>query len=135
MKYVAVFKICALFKALLKSPLRNTFETFMMKLILITRKIAHRISLASARLLVSLNSEMSQTLIVTLLQLRVRATDGGYIPCTTDNVLTVNVQRNNFAPRFVPPQDYITTILETHSVLQPVYTVTATDQDIRVRIC
>ena len=69
-----------------------------------------------------------------LLQLRVRATDGGYIPCYSDSVLTVAVTRNNFAPQFIPSNDYVTTILETHSVIQPVYTVTANDRDIQVLI-
>ena len=63
-----------------------------------------------------------------------RATDGGYIPCTTDRTLTVAVTRNNFAPLFIPNNDYVTTILETHNVIQPVYTVTANDRDIQVFI-
>lgn len=71
-------------------------------------------------------------LFLCLLQLRVRARDGGSPPCETYSVLTVAVRRNEFTPRWTPSAVYTTTILETHNILQPVYTVSAVDQDTSV---
>lgn len=65
-------------------------------------------------------------------QLRVRARDGGSPPCETYSVLTVAVRRNEFTPQWTPSAVYTTTILETHNILQPVYTVSAVDQDASV---
>ncbi|KAK3089813.1 hypothetical protein FSP39_006721 [Pinctada imbricata] len=63
-------------------------------------------------------------------KLRVRARDGGSPACESYAVLTVSVRRNEFAPTWIPSAVYTTTILETHNVLTPVYTVQATDRDI-----
>ena len=65
-------------------------------------------------------------------QLRVRARDGGSPACESYAVLTVSVRRNEFPPQWFPSAVYTTTILETHNVLTPVYTVQANDQDIAV---
>jgi len=77
--------------------------------------------------------ETAASLFLLIFQLRVRATDGGYIPCVTDNVLTVNVLRNEFAPAFFPNNRFEVTILETQNVGQPIYTVSASDNDRQVR--
>ncbi|KAL3878042.1 hypothetical protein ACJMK2_035678, partial [Sinanodonta woodiana] len=60
--------------------------------------------------------------------LRIRASDSGSIPCLQDAVLTINVQRNEFAPQWLQ-DNFFTTIFETHNVQVPVYTLTATDSD------
>lgn len=73
-----------------------------------------------------------RTIFSYLSQLRVRASDGGFIPCTRDAVLTVYVERNEFPPVWQPSALYQTTILETFNVGQPVFTVQATDNDIQV---
>ncbi|KAH3873294.1 hypothetical protein DPMN_036526 [Dreissena polymorpha] len=67
----------------------------------------------------------------TCLQLRVRASDGGYSPCTRDSVLTVNVLRNELAPVFQPSSIYRVTILETLSTAESIFTVTARDNDLQ----
>ncbi|WAQ96546.1 FAT4-like protein, partial [Mya arenaria] len=63
--------------------------------------------------------------------LRVRSSDGGFIPCYRDAVLTVNVRGNEFAPFFVPNFLYTVTIMETHNTGQSVVTVQAQDNDIQ----
>ena len=60
-------------------------------------------------------------------QLRIRASDQGQ--CSTDGSLIVNIERNEYGPQFIPNNVYETTIFETHNLVEPVYTVSATDQD------
>lgn len=65
-------------------------------------------------------------------QLRVAARDGAIIPCVKSAVLTVTVNRNVNAPVWITPTLYHVTLLETHNVLVPFYTLAATDTDFRV---
>ncbi|KAJ8318063.1 hypothetical protein KUTeg_003154 [Tegillarca granosa] len=71
----------------------------------------------------------------TTYKLRVRARDGGSPSCERYQVLSIFVRRNEFAPTWNGGvNNFETTILETHDVLTPVYTVSATDRDISIRV-
>ncbi|KAL5018733.1 hypothetical protein ScPMuIL_004455 [Solemya velum] len=61
--------------------------------------------------------------------LRVRVEDGGN--CQTTNVLRVTVNRNQLAPVWVSGNSFETTIMETHNVITTIFTLSATDNDIR----
>ncbi|RUS85645.1 hypothetical protein EGW08_006591, partial [Elysia chlorotica] len=65
-------------------------------------------------------------------RLRVSARDGGGINvCEENRVLTINVRRNEFAPRWTELDlIYEITILETQDVFTPILRVVANDQDI-----
>ncbi|GFN78435.1 protocadherin fat 4, partial [Plakobranchus ocellatus] len=65
-------------------------------------------------------------------RLRISARDGGGVQvCEENAVLTINVRRNEFAPRWTETdQIYEITILETQDVFTPILRVIATDQDI-----
>ena len=53
--------------------------------------------------------------------------------CEENRVLTINVRRNEFAPRWTETDlVYEITILETQDVFSPILRVIATDQDINV---
>ncbi|XP_052789236.1 protocadherin Fat 1-like [Mya arenaria] len=78
---------------------------------------------------VSANNLISNA--ASMYKLRVRSSDGGFIPCYRDAVLTVNVRGNEFAPFFVPNFLYTVTIMETHNTGQSVVTVQAQDNDIQ----
>jgi hypothetical protein len=71
-----------------------------------------------------------------LFQLRIRATDGGTPPCSTDRVILVTLDRNLQPPVWSStntPNNYVVEIFETHLVTTPVKVLSATDSDVRVR--
>ena len=66
-----------------------------------------------------------------MLQLRVRASDGG-TPNLTDTALVhIHVNRNEFAPKF-DTKEYKRTILETQPLGIPFTKISARDQDSKV---
>lgn len=63
-----------------------------------------------------------------LFKIRVQVEDGGSPPWRVTSILTVNVLRNQNAPKF-SRTDYAKTILETHAIGQSVMRVKAEDAD------
>ena len=63
--------------------------------------------------------------------MRVQIEDGGVPPRRDTSILTVNMLRNLYAPRFGATEDG-DTILETHRVGDDVLRVSATDRDEKV---
>ena len=66
--------------------------------------------------------------------LRVRASDGGEPPRSTVTVVTVGTLRNLVAPRFGQSAYEVEDVKETLAVGEVIATVTATDDDLRVRV-